>query len=290
VAVAVLRVLSQARKTRDGARGSQHTDSRKPRTVPPTHLVPSIYLLSWGVAVFLGGAVEGLQYFGPRDADAGDFLRNVLGATAFLLVALALDRSRTGPWARRVGRLATLLAAVALLAVAGRTAIVLAIAYVQRDATFPMLCDFESKAVLRLTHVKDAELSIVARPVDCGNGRRAARVTLRPATYPSFGIREPASDWTGYETLAFDVYSELPEDAEMVLRIHDAAHDQDYRDRFNRAVVIHPGCNRIRVALSDVREAPRGRSMGMTKIAGVYLFAVRPAEPFTIYLDAFRLE
>ena len=252
---------------------------------PPGTCARRPYLRAWMLTVVLGAATEGAQFFGPRDADPLDLARNVAGATAFLLIAAVFDGQK-----RKRGPL--IAAAFALLGAASFPAAATAVDYLRRDAAFPILCDFESAWTLRFAGVSDAEMDLVAPPAPCGpnGGNRTARVTLHPATYPGFGIREPYPDWTGYEELALDVYSELPGDLLLELRIHDAVHDQTWADRFNRTLVVHPGCNAVRVRLSDVRAAPRGREMDMARIRGVVLFVDGLEEPRTLYLDSFRLE
>ena len=45
----------------------------------------------------------------------------------------------------------------------------------------------------------------------------------------------------------------------MTLRIHDRSHNQEYRDRYNREIVIQPRITQTRVPLGQVKGAPAGR-------------------------------
>jgi hypothetical protein len=85
------------------------------------------------------------------------------------------------------------------------------------------------------------------------------------------------------------VVSDLDAPLPLVLRVHDASHDQRYADRFNRLLLIHPGVNRIVIPLDDVRRAPDRREMDMTRIRGIMLFAYRLAEPTHVFIGPIRL-
>ena len=86
------------------------------------------------------------------------------------------------------------------------------------------------------------------------------------------------------------MFSESAAPLDLVLRIHDIHHDNEYGDRFNRVLVIRPGPNRISIPLAEVRSAPRGRPMDMTHIRNITLFAARPSEAFAVYIDGIELE
>ena len=50
-----------------------------------------------------------------------------------------------------------------------------------------------------------------------------------------------------------------------------------------------PGRRRVRIALSDVVAAPRGRKMDLRGISFLQLFTVHLDSPRTLYLDNIRL-
>ncbi len=266
------------------------------------------YLAALAVTMALGAIAEGLQALGKGDASLADFLRDAAGSTAFLMVALAFDahpirgttsedtypaQGEAPPASNtRFRRVVLLVAAVALLAVALSRVTTVAIAYLQRNAAFPVLCDFEGAWEGKFVHVRDAELEIGFAPA--GWGREAsdnvARITFEPAVYPALLINEPFPDWRGYDRLVVEVYSELDSTVSLVLRIDDVLHDNAYSDRFNRRLVIEPGVNRISIPLADVERAPRARKMDMGRVRNVVLFAVRPAKAFSVWVDGVRVE
>jgi hypothetical protein len=258
------------------------------------------YVLALGVTVGFGALTEVLQGLGSRHAELWDFIRDVLGGSAVLLLTCGFDR-RAGPHPahgrssraqERSLRVILVFVPTVLLAVAFLRVTTVAVAYLRREAIFPRICEFDDQWQATLVGVHDAVLTR-GEPA-AGWGRDASdgatRLTFLPAQYPGMSILEPHPDWTGYKRLVFDVYSEEPAPVGLVLRINDARHNNAYGDRFNRTLVIQPGSNRISVALDDVLRAPRTRPMEMTHIRGLTLFAVDPPIPFSIYLDGFRLE
>jgi len=259
------------------------------------------YILALGVTLALGALAEILQALGLGDGNLGDFGRDAIAAAAFLLAAVSFDqriipRTAAGqprrtiagrPWRALAGILAAALLAIALTPVA-RTAI----AYVKRNAAFPMICDFEDAWERTFVHVRDAELELGPAPTGWTRdaGGRVGRITFSPAVYPALIINEPYPDWRGYDRLIFEVYSELSDPVALVVRIDDAHHNNAYADRFNRRLLIQPGANRIAIPLADIEQAPRGRTMDMARVQGVVLFAVRPTEAFTVWVDGVRVE
>lgn len=281
------------------------------------------YLLAFVITMACGLGIEIVQIILPRDADFGDLVRNLLGSSALLLAAWACDRDPEGsfrhPWLLRTVVLTTsaLLFMLAFVSV-GRVAA----NYAQRDRAFPRLCDFDASWERQFVRLWETRLDRVPRPAawapgagsappgapSAGPGSTArgarpdagvdpattidtvARITFQPATYPGFTFKEPKPDWRGHRDFVFEVYSDLPTPVEIVLRIDDVAHNQQYTDRFNRTLTVAPGANTFRIPLVDVRSAPQGREMDMRRIAKFLVFAVDPPTPFSLFLNGFRLE
>ena len=72
-----------------------------------------------------------------------------------------------------------------------------------------------------------------------------------------------------FESLTFVIHSVQPNPFQLVLRIHDRLHNQEHADRFNRSLLVMQGENRFRIPLAEIRNAPVGREMDMTRITGV---------------------
>ena len=77
----------------------------------------------------------------------------------------------------------------------------------------------------------------------------------------------------------------------MTLRIDDRAHRDNLSpdDRFNRRLALAPGRQTLRIAVDDIRAAPAGRSMDMTRIDQVILFAAPQQSGRVVVLHDLRL-
>ncbi len=275
------------------------------------------YAIAFALTTLAGIGAELFQFFTPRDADALDMVRNVAGALAFLAVAIAFDRRfATIASATRVGLVGL---AASLLLVVAFPVLTLATALVQRNAAFPVLCDFSTRWSRKLLTTQDAQLACVAPPRSWTEASRAAqgqlrdseqgrdatrdepkprssppecvgRLELRAARYPGLTLRDPASDWSAYDRLCFDVFSEHDSTVALVLRIDDAHAFLRYEDRFNHVLRIHPGMNPVCVPLDAVRAGPRDRALDLTRIQRVVLFANAPPRAFQVYVGVMRLE
>jgi hypothetical protein len=247
-------------------------------------------LVAFGLTVALGAATELLQTLQARgDPSLVDLLRDTAGAASFLLLAwTARTRSETGH--RRL-RVAAVTAALALLLAAGWTLLVTSARYVARDRAVPTLfaldgswweSDFVELGANRLTPL--------ARAAGGQDGPPLARLDLEPGLYSGVTFDEPYPDWRGRRRLVFTVASDLPEPLALVVRVHDAAHDQRYADRFNRRFVIAPGVNRVTIPIDDILHAPDRRLMDLGRIRGIVIFAYALERPTHLFLGPLRLE
>jgi VanZ family protein len=258
------------------------------RTFRPSHRTTTHLGAAFAVSVAAGLSIEVVQYFGPRDADAGDVVRNVLG-TAGALSVLAAFRPGWNRW-RRAGALAL---AFALLLGASSPLVLLAAAYAQRDASFPRICDFDSPWEKLLYTAAEASLTVESPPASWKRapGDRAARVTFHAGGfYPRLHLRDVYPDWTGYRALVFDVYSLMPDTTMIYIRVQDRHFNHDWRDRFMQGVAMGPGSGTVRIPLAAVVDGPRGRKLDLTAVDSIGLFVDHPEEPVSFHVDAFRLE
>jgi len=231
----------------------------------------------FGAAVALGGLIEVLQTLGNRPGSWFDVMTDTIGAATGLALwhlvrrrGLATARNVRDAW---LGwPLAVLLAGVAAIAWPPLQA---ARAYAWRAAEFPTIAEFQGPRVPEFVEVEGETAGIVELPAPWarGAGDRALRITYRDGQPRSVQIVEPAADWRGYSSVVVDITN--PGDAELRLtfRIFDAAHDMDYRDRFNLPVAIPPRTrSTVRVALAAVEASPQSRRMDMARVADVMLF------------------
>ena len=253
------------------------------------------YVIAATVTFCIGLVTELAQIIGPRDADVWDQVRNTAGIIIFLGAYLTFDRKMREPLQRLGRRIIPLIrGAVAVLIVVIIIPVTLWVdAYTFRNEQFPIICDFRSRRELKFIRAHNAEVRRIPAPagwVSADSGG-VGEVTFRPPVeYPGFIIDDPVENWSGYSALTFDAYSEQDTVITLHMTIQDNAHNQMYSDRFNHSFKVAPGPNRIAIPLDIVRKAPAERSMDMSRIANINIFAYRPTGPFVVYFDRFMLE
>jgi hypothetical protein len=251
---------------------------------------PLGYPVAAMTSLAVGIAIELVQWVMQRDASVSDVVRDLAGIVAALGFYFPFDPRLATLWTRRARglRVAPFVLAACLLLVGLYPLTNLALAYQARQQAFPVIMDFTanwSKPFLDFQHAKLLPATgkqIVAE--------QRVRLVLEPAYYPGISIVEPYPDWRGRNELVFVLWSNETEPCELVLRIHDALHNRDATDRFNRRLRVSPGENRYRIPLSDIRAAPAERDMDMSRIAGLTLFAVDIDSQLDIYPGVLRLE
>jgi VanZ family protein len=253
-------------------------------------------LVAFGVTLLVGATTEVLQLLqSNHDASVHDFLRDAAGAGAFLLVEVALvsaTRPGIAGWGRRA-RLAALAAAAVLLLAAGWELIGTARLYFARDRAVPTLFALDGswweRELIALGNNRLIPDQVPVGP-QLSRTARFARLDLMPGIYSGLTFDEPYPDWHGYRQLTLTIVSDLAVPLPMTIRIHDAAHDQRYADRFNRRLLVNPGTNRFVIAIDDIRTAPDRRVMDLRHVRGIVLFAYKLEQPTHVYLGPLRLE
>ncbi len=246
---------------------------------------PLQWTLALGLSLLLGGMIEVLQIGTARSADVADLLRDLTGT----LLVLAFWPGLQG--ARAPGRmLLRALAAVALLWTLKPLAMVLIDEY-SAARQFPVLADFSAPFELSRWQ-GDAGRERIRDPRIADHP--LLRLKLRPAAYSGVDFTDFPADWRGYRVLRIDLY--LPGDSPLsvTLRVHDRKHERgpnafDYSDRFNRSFRLQPGRNRLTVPLDDIRRAPAGRELDLSRIVHLGLFAAGLKAPAELLLIGIRL-
>ncbi len=263
---------------------------------PRHHSAGRSYLLSFVSVLVIAGLSEWVQsWTASRSPSIWDFAYDVLGALCALGLYATfdahLDRKSLG-WngasRKRLIRVGIgLVLVVTLLPVLSWS-----YAFYDRERRFPILCQFTSPWEMKFVKAFGSTLEVADSPKEWGkvSGDLVGKVRFQTIRYPGFRLEEPYPDWRGFSSFSLEVYSDLPHTQELVLRIDDRSHNGNHTDRFNRVLLISPGLNRISVSLEEVREALEGRQLDLSAIQTVLLFAVKPPEPFTLYVDNLRLE
>lgn len=253
-------------------------------------------LRALGLTVALGAVTEVLQLAQPNhDASVQDLLRDAAGAAAFLLIRAAVVQPRSDSHrAELPGRRAVAIAAaLALLLLAGADLISTSARYLGRNHAFPTLFRLDGSFWERgFVSAGRTRVTPGARTIQLPGGasESLARIDFAPGRYPGVTFREPYPDWRGYHRLTFTIASDLDAPLALTLRIHDAAHNDEYRDRFNYHFMAPPGVTRVVIPLEDVRRAPARRRMDLGRVRGMVLFAAGLDRPVSVYLGSLRLE
>src|SRR5262245_41348432 len=211
------------------------------------------YLLAFGAAALLGIATELAQIPTGRDASTGDALNDMLGAIAFLAVFSAVDPRARGA---RTLRALAIVAAVLILAIPAAPVVRAGIKYQQRDHRFPALAEFSHgyDRFFIMQQWSVFEAAQLPRPWAADAGEVAMHVRFLAGPYPGMEFIEPSPDWSGYSTLALDVTNPTSQPLQLLLRVHDDAHDNQLDDRFNRLLNVPPSTRTVlRIALSEIR-------------------------------------
>jgi hypothetical protein len=250
------------------------------------------YVVALILSVIVGAVTEIIQSYVGRDGELADLYRDMLGAVAFLFVAMTFDQKltwefRTGRWLRHVVRAL----GPVLIIVIFWPAMKWGGAYLYRDRQMPVLLQFDSTVMRLFTRVANGRLEIVDPPSAwSSDADKVALLTLYPGFYPGLTMRELSPDWSPYKEIQLSIFSPRTDTLTLEFRVNDRHHNEKYADRFNTVLKIKPGENTLEFPLERVRKTPSGRTMDLTDMGTVVLFAHRPADSISIYLSDIRLQ
>lgn len=261
------------------------------RVLLPRRPARTLYLAAFAVTALLGAGSEALQFFLPRDSDPVDLLRNLAGAAAFLALYAALDRRHAAIRGRgrrlASGLFGALLLVIVLVPVAGA-----ARSYLERDEAFPILYDFEHGWCSDFLKYGLSTIRLTAAPPGwpAPAPRRVARVLFSASRLPHVVLEEPRPDWSGYATLAFEVF--LSEQRPVIVRVavDDRLDRLERAARFDRPYVLRPGLNRFRIPLDEIRRGPLMRALDTDHVRVIMLYVTMLDRPVELYLGPIRLE
>jgi hypothetical protein len=264
-------------------------------TMRPTWQRGRRYMQAFWITFIAGTAMEALQRLGPRNPQIADVLRNGAGIVAFLAVAASFDRGLLHETSRNraLKKAALWLGAAVALCLAFLPVILAGGAVVARDRAFPQLCGFDT--VWERRHVivnENAEVEFTQPPAVWNRDRDGfvAHVTFSPGRFSVLRLVDPFPDWTGYESLTFDAYSQLEAPVAVTLWVVDAQHLAGDWGSFRRKLTIEPGVNRFEIPLSEIRTEPRERELDITRIRKVAIYGSRVESPFSLFLGELRLD
>jgi VanZ family protein len=252
------------------------------------------YALAFAAAFALGGITELLQIPAGRDASFEDALHDTIGAVAFLGIFAAIDTRIRGVPQNIPIRFAAAVVGIVSLGIAAAPVTRAAIKYQQRDERFPVLADFSQRYDRYFILQQSAEFSPVTMPAPWTRAKdeSAMRVRLHEGPYPGMNFIEPLPDWSGYSTLAVDLTNPTPLNLQLILRVHDAEHDNQPGDRFSKRFELPAGTREVlRIRLQDIAAGPQTRRLDLRQVAGLIIFRADDSPPAAeLYLSRVWLE
>lgn len=253
-----------------------------------------VYASAGLISMLIGVLTEIVQLLMGRDSSIIDVMRDLAGIIAGLGIYACVDPYLQPHWLASPKRKRT---GIAVLSFCVFTASLfplasLSVAYVQRESAFPVVVDLTAKWSETFTRTKYATVEIVVdqKPGAVDKVKRLALVHFKRAIYPGVTMIELYPDWSSFEVLTLNIYSQHASTFDLVLRVHDKQHNQAYSDRFNRRLIVKTGANNFRIPLRNIKHAPASREMEMAKISELTLFSVKTVAPLSFYLSAVRLE
>lgn len=233
--------------------------------------------VSLGVFV-VGGLIEIVQGYVGRDDNWSDVLRDLTGAWLGLFW---LQAASTLVWLGRLVALALLLPNLAAIFWA---------AWGQLYAVqqFPVLADFESPA--QMPGIKG---NVERSGLHYTKGHYGLAIHLTTDKYSGVTFDNFFNSWQGYTRLSCELYNPNPEPLVLTIRVNDVAHELTgnlFNDRFNKTLQLQPGWNHVDINLSDILHAPATRTMNLSEISAIVIFAVQLPKPRDIYMDDLRLQ
>jgi VanZ family protein len=235
-----------------------------------------IYVAAFLLTVLGGASTELAQAFVHRDSSLLDVLRDALGASTALagFATIVPGADARGRGRRRVlGVLATCAGIVTIL-----TPIAIALAaYANRDTRFPTLLEACSPLDRYFVRGGGADVQVVPSAVNAASScGKSLRVRFTDTPYAGIHLEEPYPDWRGLGALVLDLRNPGEADLPISIRVHDRAHNNLFRDRFNRDFML-PAREALEIAIpiTDIEHGPADRLIDLAQIAEVIVFRNR---------------
>lgn len=232
------------------------------------------YLMAFVFAVALGALSEGIQYYGPRDADPIDLARDVIGAASFLALYAALrdpdlfeSRRSSGAFRNKL-----LLFTAVLWLLGGWSLLTWSAAFANRSRILPVLCDFSSSLSTRFLDPNEATLERGVVSLATGLESRGTRLHFEGAERPGVDLFDVYPDWTGHDSLVLEVTVEEDFGLMLGLAVYDRKNNEKPDDKFSTVFAVDPGRHRIAVSLGQIITGPRNRRLDLTLVDGVEIF------------------
>lgn len=240
-----------------------------------------LFLITNLAVLALGIGIETIQLSQGRAGSWGDIYKNCLGASLAILFHPRTVFSR--PAHRIICR--TLVLVLLLLALYPLAINIVDWVSAKRD--FPVLSDFET--TFQIERWEGDEIRVVAD----GKDNHVLQKTFQTSRYSNLYLKNFPPDWSSFDCLVFRVGNPTNDLLVLNLRIHDSDHHRynfESYDRYNGIFLIEPGWQSIKIPLTSVQLAPRGREMALERLEPL-LFYTRSLKVETdLFFDDFLLQ
>lgn len=244
------------------------------------------------ISMVLGVIVEIAQLTINSDGSTLDVLRDA-GGILFALILYAglnIDNYEQGANSKlRTKKTGLIITSIFIFSICLFPLVKISWVILQRDIAFPVVLDLTTGWSKSLVEYNQAKLITYDGLERSGLEGEVALLELSVAKYPGISLIEPFPDWTSYRVLLLPVYSNNTAPLDIVLRIHDAFHNNNYSDRFNRSFTIYNGVNYLRIPLDDIEKSAKGRKIDMSQISNIAIFSEQPLEPVRLAIGVIKL-
>ena len=252
--------------------------------------IPTAIIATIVVIAIVGGISEFLQYSADKQPDLNDFARDLSGA-ALALCGRSLWRWSHADYvsdpARDTMRAGSVLLGVMIVAPLLYWLTVIAL----NRSTFPTILSFDNWWETHLYHPINAEIAVPVVIADWPAGAGAAAVVhLSGWGRSGLGILPMVSNWTDYEYLTFIVTMVKGPNTTLTVRINDGDRIHNFSDRFIARITVTNEPTLIRIPLHEMIAEPGLRTMDLSDIQEIVIFARDKRHNTVMLLDEVRLE
>ncbi len=231
-----------------------------------------------------GVAIELIQVNFKRIPEWGDLWRDFLGILLGIVLFSESFKS-VSPLTRRFIKIIGVLFLMAEIIPSIRAVSDEMIARKQ----FPLLSGFETPWE---TDRWESDNRLNRRGDIVREGKYAASTLLTTERYSGLSLKYFPRDWSTYRFLRFSIFNTLDDTLYLTCRIHDRTHienQQPFSDRFNKRLILEPGWNSWEIPVSEIRTAPLGRQMDLSRVYNLGFFSSNLSFPVVIYIDEVKL-
>jgi len=152
-----------------------------------------------------------------------------------------------------------------------------------------VLYDFETDADLdRIVWNCHTRFSLSTE--HASSGSRSLRCDFGEFRYPGISFHDFPADLGDARSISIDLFNDSTSPINLVVRIDDADSGSDHDNRYNGSFLLRPGATSVVIPLEEVRNAPEGRKLDLSKIEQFLIFLYQIEEPVTIYVDRIALK